>query len=223
MKIRSRRAFTLVELLVVIGVIAVLIGMLLPALARAQRQSKMVKCQSNLRQIGQALVMYAQKWNGWLYPPDLTSGHPREQRWPVHVFKPPQWNPPVMLCPADENPLEEHSYILNNHLYERGIKMGTRTIRKLPTTGVAAVSRQAAINSSDVIVMGEKRTEFPDYYMANTNYYERVEHYRHGINVGSNYLFMDWHVAPQLPKDAKGGLDPWDIQAAPPQPPPPGT
>ena len=107
-----------------------------------------------------------------------------------------------MLCPTDIDPAEEHSYILNDHLAVREIK--------------ASSKRLGGKSTSEVIVMGEKKTERDDYYMnEGSDYPSRIEFYRHGTKLGSNYLYLDWHVGTLVKSNALIGMDPWDVPLPP--------
>lgn len=82
---RRLRAFTLVELLVVLGIIASLIAMLLPTLARARAGANRTVCLSNIRQLGNAILMYCADYRGY-FPTCAYWASP-----PAYVYYPDDW------------------------------------------------------------------------------------------------------------------------------------
>lgn len=240
-----RNAFTLVELLVVIGIIAVLLAILLPALNRSRQQSMLVQCQSNMRQCGMAMMIYADQNGGTLFPDGLGWGNanvylntpndgsmvnngfdevlaqPDQWQsyhynvWTVLVFN-GIWNPPVMTCPTDADPPPNgwHTYILNDDLDD-------------PTTGLEKYQKYGTkfpndASPSNVILMGEKISAWGDYYMNVTGTVNdfttgKVDEFRHGTTVGSNYLMLDMHVETKIVSsaDAPNWMDPWNYNTTP--------
>src|SRR5947209_2363015 len=114
----GRAGFTLVELLVVIGIIALLISILLPSLARAREQGNATKCLSNIRQIAMAFQMYANE-NKQRLPPRNASRGAGHQEWDwvfwqigqdfsqSNVLRCIKAPPEMMRCPSDD--VESHA------------------------------------------------------------------------------------------------------------------
>jgi len=102
MKRAKNAAFTLVELLVVIGIIALLIGMLLPALNASRRQAYQVNCAANLRQMGIATTMYINE--NRYYPGHIAHNTPGVEFavWPTRLRKYMKGSQGVFRCPTQD-------------------------------------------------------------------------------------------------------------------------
>jgi prepilin-type N-terminal cleavage/methylation domain-containing protein/prepilin-type processing-associated H-X9-DG protein len=195
------KGFTLIELMVVIGIIAILAALLMPALTRAKAKANQTSCLNNLRQLTLAATMYAGDHNDEL-PPRRTPTN----AWP-HKLKPYFVNWKIIACPRDSfgviglladdyNP--NRSYLINGFNDFFGTTLDAKDYRTFLQWRWAHGMKLSAIpKPSETVLFGEKRTGSPHVHMDvdqgnRGNDFDEIEHARHGT--GSNFAFADGSV-----------------------------
>jgi prepilin-type N-terminal cleavage/methylation domain-containing protein/prepilin-type processing-associated H-X9-DG protein len=204
---QTRRGFTLVELLVVIAIVAILSSILVPAFGRARAAARGTACVSNLYQIGQAFVMYAQDWDGNL-PATMpfAAVAPVGRAWMV-ALQPYSKDARIFVCP--ENPVPAPSYAYNTLLgFPRlmgmaygysGLSLDAITVPAntflafdTPNDRVEANNLNGATGSYMAFVIpGQLAERHPGWEAA---YRERAHWQRPRHNDGNNVVFADGHV-----------------------------
>ncbi len=123
---RKRRAFTLVELLVVIGILAVLTAILFPVFAQTREKGRQTSCQSNLRQIGLAIRLYAQDADETMVPKYNCLAW--SATYPDHCVSPELQpngllDPPLPQWLASSNDLPGTPYLLEPYLRNNAVRL----------------------------------------------------------------------------------------------------
>lgn len=214
------RAFTLVELLVVIGVIALLISILLPALNRARQQANQLACLSNLRQIDMGLLMYANNNRGrfpapaWIEDPEVDDwiywqekpAKPRDvQQGAIVPYLGKPFDARVYRCPSDDvwahKPLGEcayrYSYTVNELICNHFNRLDHKPV--LTMSQVVHSSQKMLIidEDSEVIDDGDWAPYAGAQYSRNllSNRHDRRQEATDKLNAGrGNVAFADGHA-----------------------------
>ena len=169
----SRRAFTLIELLVVIAIIAILAALLLPALTAAKENARMIKCKSNLRQIGFALQLYVQDHGAYpLIGTVFGRDKPQGAKWydDISVYTSQRWTNDLYTCPSYKGQTAD-GRIEDNVIYisigSFGYNVGSSDENGTPQYGIAgkfvgvmqitqtAIKENEVKVPSDMIMVGD--------------------------------------------------------------------
>ena len=166
----TRKGFTLIELLVVIAIIAILAAILFPVFAQAREKARQTSCLSNMKQLGLALNMYAQDYDGTLSQTSWELGNFKAKVHWSYLVQPYVKNQQIFVCPSDPNPV-----LPLNRLCGPGDTIGVtlcdaqapkfsyiNSYNAMPAHDWIPPSEAAFEKPANLIVLGERRNNMND-------------------------------------------------------------
>lgn len=182
-----KKAFTLVELLTVMAVLAILIAVLLPVLSNAKRSGHKATCQSNLSTVGRAVQLYVDDYDGawpdtevWHSWNRADNGFPKSARGTAPRLA---GCPQAVVPPDREEEMKGRGYIVG---YATNTNIGSTTDTKIVYPATTVAFFDAGIDGISASSPDPYENAYPYPYNAERGFE------RH--NGGGNYLFCDGHV-----------------------------
>lgn len=224
----KKNKFTLVELLMVIAVIAILVGMLLPALNKAREEVRKISCAGNLKQLGLAIPQYAGDNDDYIAPAKRSDSDSYLKNWDVkyavylgckfsgvHPSSPTSWL--VFVCPShSKNRVPDNAFPRSYAFVEGLLLTSPRDAAGAPLPKMSRYKRQSStyciadVDYNNQTSTGFRKTRIGAADSAGPLWFSNSLGVGANHNSAANITFLDGHVASRKKWKGRDAIAYWD-------------